>query len=64
MDLPVHIHVGPGRCREIGTVDLDPDDEHQISQALAAALRSAADRLDAMSAVIAHAEDVVRASCQ
>lgn len=45
--VPIHLHVGMGRCREIGvlTVGLD-DGEEQIGRAMAAALRAAADQLD------------------
>lgn len=55
--LPVHLHIGPGKCRELGTIDLSlDDDDQQISAAIAAMLRSAADRIDRAAAVIAEAE--------
>lgn len=54
--LPVHIHIGPGKCRELGTIDLSlADDDQQISNAIAAMLRSAADRIDRAAAVIVDA---------
>lgn len=61
--LPVHIHIGPGQCREIGTIDLNlADDDQQISNALSAMLRAAADRIDRAAAVIADAEGTLRAA--
>ncbi|GGZ27935.1 hypothetical protein [Streptomyces nitrosporeus] len=60
--LPVHIHIGPGTCRELGTIDLSlADDNQQMSDAISALLRSAADRIDRASAVIATAEATVHA---
>lgn len=59
--LPVHIHIGPGRCREIGVIDLSLlGDDQQISSVIAAALRSAADQMDRTTTVLAKVEDIVR----
>lgn len=46
-ELPVLVHIGPGRCRQIGTIKIGLDDgDEQIRYTMAAALRAAADRLD------------------
>ncbi|MDX3064024.1 hypothetical protein PV518_17845 [Streptomyces sp. ND04-05B] len=61
--LPVHIHIGPGQCRQLGTIDLSlADDDQQISTAIATMLRSAADRIDCAAAVLADAETMLRAA--
>lgn len=60
--LPVHIHVGPGACRHLG--DLQVGSEADLSASLAAMLRTAADRMDHATVVLAEVEKIVQNASQ